>query len=155
MLELLLFDLNFKGCINTRNGEHESPKTDETIPENRRIQQFVRDITSNNREICKQCNVTPLHISSSKGYSSIVKDLIAKGADVNLCDEEGISPLYLACFSEHTETVKILLEHDADVNISNPLCIMCESGNAEIVRILLKHCANVNLCNDEGRSPLY
>lgn len=155
LLTLILFYFNFEGCKNTRNGEHKTTETDETIQENRRRQQFVRDSTSNNREVYKKCNTTPLHISSSKGFSHIVKDLIAKGANVNLCDDEGLSPLYLACFSEHTETVKILLGHRADVNNPSPLCIMCEFGNAEIVRMLLNNGANVNLCNYEGLSPLF
>lgn len=155
MLTLLLFDFNFKGCKNTRNGEHKSTETDETIQENRRPQEFVRDSTSNNREIHKKCNTTPLHISSSKGFSHIVKDIIAKGANVNLCDDKGLSPLYLACFSEHTETVKILLGHRADVNNPSPLGIMCKLGNSEIVRILHDNGANINLCDDKGRSPLF
>lgn len=90
-----------------------------------------------------------------RGYLCIVKDLIAKGADVNICDDEGLSPLYLACFSEQTEVVKILLEHGADVHNSSPLCMMCEIGNSEIVRILLNNGADVNLCSDEGLNPLY
>lgn len=81
----------------------------ETNEDVKGIRQF--ESISRNRETCKQCKTTPLHISSSRGYSCIVKELIAKGADVNICDDEGLSPLYLACFSEHTEIVKILLEH--------------------------------------------
>lgn len=154
MLTLLLFDFYFEGRENTRHGEHKSTETDAIIQENRKLQQFVQDSTSNNSGIYKKCNITPLHISSSKGFSHIVKDLIAKGANVNLCDDEGMSPLYLACFSEHTETVKILLGNRADVNNPSPLCIMCEFGNAEIVRILLNNGADVNLCNYEGISPL-
>lgn len=137
-----------QGYMNPGNGKQGSNKTefDESMHDYKISKQCM--------EAIKEKTTSPLHIASSRGYSCIVMDLIANGAEVNLCDNEGLSPLFLACYSEHTETVKILLDSGADVNLCSPLCTMCEFENAKIAKMLLEYHADVNLCNQLKLSPL-
>lgn len=140
--------IHYQGNMNRGNGKQWSNKTefDESMHNYKRSKQCL--------EAIKERTTSPLHIASSKGYSCIVMNLIANGAEVNICDDEGLSPLFLACYSEHTETVKILLEKGADVNLCTPLCTMCEFENAKIANMLLEYNADVNLCNKLKLTPL-
>lgn len=66
-----------------------------------------------------QCGGAPLKNAASSGHLSIVKLLLAAGADPNL-PEEGIAPsghaLYAAAANGHFEIAKLLLEHGANPN---------------------------------------
>jgi ankyrin repeat protein len=73
-----------------------------------------------------------------------VRELIAKGANVNDPDEEfGDRPLHRAAMEGRTEAARILLEHHADVNAadnlgSRPLHWAAEGGYMDLVGLLLE-----------------
>lgn len=88
-----------------------------------------------------------------------VKNLLAKGADINGKDNKGKTPLMGACFWRKEEAVKFLLENGADVNIQDnegmtALLWVCHRKRPEIVKLLLDAGADANHESTEGRTPL-
>jgi len=88
------------------------------------------------------------------------KDLIAKGADVNIIGENGVSSLYLAVMLDSVELVTVLLEKKVkivDVNgIASPLITnILLRGSKEIAKKLIASGANVNFqMNKTWHTPL-
>ena len=83
------------------------------------------------------------------GDTEAVKDLVAKGADVNAQDDEGRTALMFAVINMHHGTVKVLLESGADVNVrandgGTALMLVASCGDEEIVRLLLDKGADVS-----------
>ena len=52
-----------------------------------------------------------------RGDNEAVRDLLAKGVNVNIKDVDGRSPLTEAAWNGHSETIKLLLEHGADPRV--------------------------------------
>lgn len=64
-------------------------------------------------------NQTPLHIAILKGYTDIVKRLIAAGADVNRPDSNGNTPAHWACLTDNVEMLLILEKAHAEGEAKN------------------------------------
>jgi ankyrin repeat protein len=65
---------------------------------------------------------TPLYFAASVGSTSIIKNLIAKGCNVNVPSNLGRTALGKACWNGEPEVVRFLLEHhsiDIDFPDSN------------------------------------
>jgi ankyrin repeat protein/Tol biopolymer transport system component len=60
-----------------------------------------------------QSRQTPLMVASSYGHDDLVRQLVAKGVDVNAKDPEGITALQWALKANHASTAAILREHGA------------------------------------------
>lgn len=78
-----------------------------------------------------------------------IKELIKRGADVNLETNKGHTPLIIASLNYYPEIVKLLIEAGADVNIGSnrglyPLRQAVIRDDIEIVRLLLNAGAKVN-----------
>ena len=103
---------------------------------------------------------TLLHLASEAGYTDIVKELIAMGADVNAKDGFSYTPLHVVSFHEDkTETMKTLLENGANVDIlddrqSTPLHNTCRGGYLEATSMLLEKGAKLEAYDEDGYSPL-
>jgi ankyrin repeat protein len=85
---------------------------------------------------------TFLFSAVSQGSDRTIRDLLRKGADVNLQDKNGCTPLSIAAIKGNVSTVKLFLESGADANVPcnhgpNPLNIACSLGYETIVRLLL------------------
>jgi uncharacterized protein len=81
--------------------------------------------------------------AAQKGDGAAIRDLIAKGVDVNTKFRYGATALLYAAQKGHEDVVRILLDHGADVNAREtmagmtPLMFAAFKGHAGIVRILL------------------
>lgn len=73
-----------------------------------------------------------------------VKELLAKGANVNAKSPYGATPLFFACDRGNVEVIKILLESGADANIQDtfyhatPLGWAMNKGKPEIIKLLVE-----------------
>lgn len=85
-----------------------------------------------------------LWVAARKGDTTAVKELLAKGADVNAKFRYGATALSYASDRGHLEVVKVLVEHGADVNVrdtfygASPLSWAASKGHIEVVRFLLE-----------------
>ncbi|RMG78487.1 MAG: ankyrin repeat domain-containing protein [Bacteroidetes bacterium] len=88
------------------------------------------------------------------------KELINKGANVNVRDEFNRTPLHYAVLKGREDIVKILLKHGANPNVkdnngSTPLHWAATKGYCEIMKLLLKNKANINERGINGDTPLH
>lgn len=101
---------------------------------------------------------TPLYYAAKSGYNSLVKKLIAAGADVNQASDEQWTPFLAAAqFSGDLETLRILVEAGADINLTgvndwNALMLATYSGRAEIVQYLLDLGMDPEIKNNHGKN---
>ena len=80
---------------------------------------------------------------AGKGDSAMVKELLDKGACVNVRDPEGRTPLTEASWNNHVDTVKLLLDRGANPNArkadgATPLSIATNKRYKEILELLKK-----------------
>ena len=92
---------------------------------------------------------TALHIAAEKGYTSVVKLLLAHKASINAKDKYEGTALYWAVSEGHNAVVELLLENGANVNIgrkdgATPLAVAIEHSSQHIVKLLLEKRAKVN-----------
>jgi ankyrin repeat protein len=90
---------------------------------------------------------------------ALVKELLAKGADVNTAQVDGMTALHWAVFNDDAETAGLLVRSRANVNATNrygvpPLFIACTNGNATVVRLLLDAGADANASLPGGETVL-
>jgi len=86
---------------------------------------------------------TGLLLASFKGDNEAIRDLLAKGVNVNIKDADGRTPLTEAAWNGHTETIKLLLEHGADPSVKKndgetALTLATARGQKEAVALLKK-----------------
>src|SRR5712691_2456612 len=84
---------------------------------------------------------TGLLVASFEGDDEAIRDLLAKGVNVNIKDADGRTPLTEAAWNGHTETIKLLLEHGADPNVKKndgetALSLATARGQKEAVALL-------------------
>lgn len=97
----------------------------------------------------KERQVSALVHACSRGDESLVRTLVANGADVNAASSAGTA-LYRACQQGSEQIVQLLLENNADAGLTGgtygfPLQAACISGHASIVELLLEAGADPNL----------
>lgn len=103
----------------------------------------------------------PLSLAVSNDDIEEVKNLIAKGADVNGRENnsKNTTPLFLAVENGNAEIVETLLNFGAKINARDdekrtPLMKLDEDATPELVRLLIKHGAKVNLTDKQGNTAL-
>ena len=93
---------------------------------------------------------------AGSGNTKTVRDLIARGANVNYPEEEtGDRPLHRAAMEGHVETAQALIDLGADVNAANsmgqrPLHWAADAGNMEAIRLLIGNGAQVTAVDCDG-----
>ena len=88
--------------------------------------------------------LTPLYASSFNGHAEVVRELLARGAAVNVNAASGLAgftPLHVASFSGHLEVVQQLLVHGASPALKttagvDALSIATQRGKTRIAELL-------------------
>ena len=127
--------------------------------------QFIVDLGINVNEE-NGIGWTALISATERGYASIVRTLLNRGADVNgVCDwpgfgDGGLTALMIAVLRGDTEIVQALLDEGANVNAKTasqrrtPLMAAVSSGSTEVVGALLARGANINEKDLHGKTAL-
>ena len=102
---------------------------------------------------------TALMIAAENGHADVVKELLEKGANVNLENKQGFTALILAAQEGHTGVVTELLTKGADVNKTNKrkmtaLMLAAFEGHTGTVTKLLEKGADVHLSDTDGFTAL-
>jgi uncharacterized protein len=105
---------------------------------------------------------TPLIAAATFGISSIIPDLVARGAQLNRRTDLVCAPIVQAVACGHTETARTLLSIPGiDVNTISPLTgrtplhYAVSWGNAELVELLISHGADLHIRdNVNGFRPI-
>lgn len=103
---------------------------------------------------------TPLHRAAAAGATSVVRQLLANGADVNALNDQGSSPLLYAVFHGNFESAAELLHFGADPNIaesrfgSTPLMDAARHGRLNMVVLLLEQGAVPTTTDKSGETAL-
>jgi ankyrin repeat protein len=99
---------------------------------------------------------SPLMMAALKGQLELVKELIARDADVN---KPGWAPLHYAATHGHIAVMQLLLDNDAYIdtespNKTTPLMMAASYGTVEAVKLLLDAGADPTLKNVQGLSAI-
>ena len=152
------FDLHYEdefheGCINgngyCRSFEHISFNDPRITPEMHAAFDDKQTLPLNQEDV-------------QRGNIEKVRDMLDKGADVNVCksrDDKSV-PLYWALANGHEELATLLVQHGADVNAKyggGPLlCDAARDGNTDSVKFLLDNGADVGIkAKSDGSTPLH
>jgi|GEM_PF-4131344 len=100
---------------------------------------------------------SPLHIAASSGAIELAKELLKRGANVNLANNSEQTPLHFAAWNNQPSIIPLLLENMAKINAADksgntPLMFASARDNREIVALLLSRGANQNIRNKAGQS---
>jgi uncharacterized protein len=105
---------------------------------------------------------TALLVAARDGHTEIVRELLAKGADVNAIEPVfGACPLHKATYNGHLDITRILssapnvnLNYQGPSNGYTPLLDALWHGFAEVAEVLLDAGALVNILGYDGKSAL-
>jgi len=100
-----------------------------------------------------------LHQAAVSGDINRVKELLTKGADINLKNRQGWTPLHAAVWNQKQDIAKLLIEKGADVNVKDrssrtALQFAADTGQKEIVELLLANKADVNTVSARAENAL-
>jgi ankyrin repeat protein len=103
-----------------------------------------------------------LYRAVAKNDTTLLRQLIKQGADVNYIKQEGwmkVSPLITAVNGKNIALIKILLENRADVNWKDgfkttALMYAASDGKEDIVKLLLDSGADVFAKDEQGNDVL-
>jgi uncharacterized protein len=109
-----------------------------------------------NIEILDKAGENAMMMAALNGDIDIVKQLIAKDAEVN---KKGWAPLHYAAANGNDDIVKLLLDHDAYIdtgspNGTTPLMMAARGGHVSTVKLLLDSGADLNVKNQLGLTAL-
>ncbi len=107
--------------------------------------------------LSKGAKIENLPAAIVAGNLPMVKDLVAKGADVN---PDGNTPLFYAIKNNQNKIAKYLISAGADINAKNdngtsPMHIAAQSGNIKMAKFLLKKGAQLEAKDNGNATPLY
>lgn len=99
-----------------------------------------------------------LILAAGRGFDEIVKQLILKGAPLNVEDAQGYNALAIAAKNGHLTTMKILINAGAKVNVypegRSVLMHVVENNNMLLSQVLIAAGADVNYSDAEGETAL-
>ncbi|KAK0384535.1 hypothetical protein NLU13_8621 [Sarocladium strictum] len=108
-----------------------------------------------------------LYRSSTNGNSdqrlqrltAITKDLLERGANINLSDARGSVPLHVACDQASLPLTRLVLDHGAIIDVADqdgctPWQIACERGSPDLLRELLSRGVDADTLFSSGETAL-
>ena len=100
-----------------------------------------------------------LHSVAANGDATMMRKLVAKGAQVNVRNQAGVTPLDWACQEGHTEVARILLDAGANINEDErvgflPLFLATMENQKDCVELLLSNGASTHT-RKQGYLPLH
>ena len=106
------------------------------------------------------CGDPAIHVAAYDGKTQDLKNLIAKGENVNLRNADKRTPLHYAAQEGHIDIVRLLIENGAEVNAKDtggwtPLHLSCHTDRIESTRILIEKGADVNIRSSNYWTPLH
>jgi len=107
-------------------------------------------------EVRNSSDESPLMLASLNGLTSVARQLVDKGADVN---KPGWAPLHYAATRGHLEIMTLLLDNHAYIDASSPngttpLMMAAFYGTPSAVKLLLEAGADPLLKNDQALSAI-
>lgn len=114
--------------------------------------QALIDWPKTNVEARNKQDESPLMMAALKGHTAAVRQLIARGADVN---KPGWTPLHYAATNGNLEIIQLLLDHHAFIdaespNGTTPLMMAARYGSTAAVKLLLEAGADTAMKNQHG-----
>jgi hypothetical protein len=121
-----------------------------------KVAQVLVDWPKTNLEFRTAQDESPLMMAALKGHTDMVRQLIAKGADVN---KPGWAPLHYAATGGHLEIMQLLLDNYAFIdaespNGTTPLMMAAQYGTPAAVKLLLEAGADTAMKNQLGLSAI-
>ncbi len=118
---------------------------------------------ANSNAEMKQNKYRALHIASSANWadSSLVEELLEKGADIEATDDEGATAFHFAARDGLFDVVKVLVDHQANCGALNkqaqtPLHLAATNGHYDVCETILeKDPSQVNSVTTCGNTPLH
>ena len=109
--------------------------------------------------IAHAADKAPLADAAEHRNGALVRELLAKSADVNAAQVDGMTALHWAVNNDDAELAGLLVRSRANVNATNrygvpPLSTACTNGNATVVRLLLDAGADANASLPGGETVL-
>ena len=112
---------------------------------------------------CPSCSRTPtvalLHATATGGQLEMARELLERGASVDLPGSDGITALMEAAYHGHLSIVLVLLQHSANPDLQNhhgytAMANAAYQGHEACVKALLRAKANTELLDEDGHTPL-
>uniref|UniRef100_A0A287D1D6 Uncharacterized protein n=1 Tax=Ictidomys tridecemlineatus TaxID=43179 RepID=A0A287D1D6_ICTTR len=109
--------------------------------------------------VCQKGTPACTMCAAIRGDARRIKELISKGADVNVKDFAGWTALHEACNHGYYDVAKQLLAAGAEVNTkglddNTPLHDAANNGHYKVVKLLLRYGGNPQQSNRKGETPL-
>ncbi len=97
--------------------------------------------------------------AAARGESEL-KQIIARGYDINMTDEDGETPLMRAAERGNLKAVDVLLKAGAKVNMQDKdgktaLMEAADDGHNAVVQRLIEAGADINAKDEDGETALY
>ena len=102
---------------------------------------------------------TLLHAATAYDHLAMVRELLKRGASVNLPTSFGLTALMNAAVHGHPSILLVLLQHSASLDLQasdglTALMMAADQGHEACVQALLRAKANTELVDQEGRTAL-
>ncbi|KAJ5834732.1 ATPase inhibitor IATP mitochondria [Penicillium robsamsonii] len=106
------------------------------------------------------CNITPLHVATSKESLGLCKILLQYGADPEAKTIQGMTPLHKLAQNGSLDSARHLLQKGADVQPrdregNTPLHMAAQRNDVEFVKLLLGSGADRLVKNHKGQLPIH
>ena len=118
-----------------------------------------RGANVNGRGAGRFSGATALHEAAGQGYLTVMRTLLAHGADVNATNSEGETPLHLVADASNTNIADFLLKNGARIDAETKsgqtaLGSAAERGRTTMVDFLLSRGADINARGPDGSTQL-